>query len=44
MAPFRTYETYWTTQRGVEVMDYDYARMDLTVYGGQELWEDSPPG
>lgn len=38
------YETYWTTLRGVEVMDYNYALMDLTAYGRQELWEDSPPG
>jgi predicted dithiol-disulfide oxidoreductase (DUF899 family) len=39
----RVFETYWTTRRGVEVMDYSYALMDLTVYGRQELWEDSPP-
>jgi predicted dithiol-disulfide oxidoreductase (DUF899 family) len=38
------YETYWTTIRGVEAMDYSYALMDLTVYGRQESWEDSPPG
>jgi hypothetical protein len=25
-------------------MDYSYTRMDLTVYGRQEPWEDSPPG
>jgi hypothetical protein len=25
-------------------MDYSYALMDLTVYGRQETWEDSPPG
>jgi hypothetical protein len=24
-------------------MDYTYALMDLTVYGRQETWEDSPP-
>ncbi|WP_428999912.1 DUF899 family protein [Streptomyces cyaneogriseus] len=36
------FETYWTTRRGVEAMDYGYALMDLTVYGRQELWEDSP--
>ncbi len=29
---------------GVEAMDYSYALMDLTVYGRQEPWEDSPPG
>jgi predicted dithiol-disulfide oxidoreductase (DUF899 family) len=40
----RVFETYWTTYRGVEAMDYSYALMDLTVYGRQELWEDSPPG
>jgi Bacterial protein of unknown function (DUF899) len=40
----RVFETYWTTRRGVEAMDYSYALMDLTVYGRQEQWEDSPPG
>jgi predicted dithiol-disulfide oxidoreductase (DUF899 family) len=40
----RAFETYWTTLRGVEEMDYSYALMDLTVYGRQEPWEDSPPG
>jgi predicted dithiol-disulfide oxidoreductase (DUF899 family) len=39
----RVFETYWTTLRGVEAMDYSYALMDLTVYGRQESWEDSPP-
>jgi predicted dithiol-disulfide oxidoreductase (DUF899 family) len=40
----RVFETYWTTRRGVEAMDYAYALMDLTVYGRQEPWEDSPVG
>jgi len=40
----RVFETYWTTHRGAEAMDYSYALMDLTVYGRQESWEDSPPG
>jgi predicted dithiol-disulfide oxidoreductase (DUF899 family) len=40
----RVFETYWTKRRGAEVMDYNYALMDLTVYGRQEQWEDSPPG
>jgi predicted dithiol-disulfide oxidoreductase (DUF899 family) len=40
----RVFETYWTKRRGAEVMDYSYALMDLTVYGRQEQWEDSPPG
>ncbi len=39
----RVFETYWTKRRGVEAMDYSYAMMDLTVYGRQEAWEDSPP-
>jgi predicted dithiol-disulfide oxidoreductase (DUF899 family) len=39
----RVFETYWTTRRGVEAMDNNYALMDLTVYGRQEPWEDSPP-
>ena len=40
----RVFETYWTTIRGVEVLDNNYALMDLTVYGRQEPWEDSPAG
>jgi predicted dithiol-disulfide oxidoreductase (DUF899 family) len=38
----RVFETYWTKRRGAEAMDYSYALMDLTVYGRQEPWEDSP--
>jgi predicted dithiol-disulfide oxidoreductase (DUF899 family) len=37
------FETYWTTSRGVEAMDNSYRLPDLTVYGRQEMWEDSPP-
>ena len=37
-------ETYWTTRRGVEAMDNSYRLLDLTVYGRQEGWEDSPAG
>lgn len=40
----RVFETYWTNYRGVEVMDYSYALADLTVFGRQEPWEDSPTG
>jgi predicted dithiol-disulfide oxidoreductase (DUF899 family) len=36
------FETYWTTRRGVEAMDNSYRLLDLTVYGRQETWEDSP--
>jgi predicted dithiol-disulfide oxidoreductase (DUF899 family) len=38
------FETYWTTSRGVEVMDNSYRLLDLSVYGRQEMWEDSPAG
>jgi predicted dithiol-disulfide oxidoreductase (DUF899 family) len=40
----RVFETYWTTIRGVEAMDNSYRLLDLTVYGRQETWEDSPRG
>jgi predicted dithiol-disulfide oxidoreductase (DUF899 family) len=38
------YETYWTTGRGVEPMAPSYGILDMTVYGRQETWEDSPSG
>jgi predicted dithiol-disulfide oxidoreductase (DUF899 family) len=38
------FETYWTTRRGVEVMDNEYHLLDLTVYGRQEKTEESPTG
>lgn len=38
----RVFETYWTSRRGVHAMDYSYALMDLSVWGRQEPWEDSP--
>ena len=38
------FETYWTTLRGVEAMDNSYRLLDLTVYGRQETWENSPTG
>jgi predicted dithiol-disulfide oxidoreductase (DUF899 family) len=40
----RVFETYWTTGRGVEVMDVTYGLLDRTAYGRQEAWEDSPAG
>ena len=40
----KVFETYWTTRRGVEAMDNSYRLLDLTVYGRQEHWEDSPAG
>lgn len=38
------YQTYETTQRGAEAMLPTLQLLDLTVYGRQETWEDSPPG
>jgi predicted dithiol-disulfide oxidoreductase (DUF899 family) len=40
----KVHETYWTTSRGVEYMDNSYRLLDLTVYGRQERFEDSPAG
>ncbi|GIJ50231.1 hypothetical protein Val02_71170 [Virgisporangium aliadipatigenens] len=40
----RVFETWWTTRRGVEALDNSYALMDLTAFGRQEPWEDSPAG
>ena len=40
----RVYEAYWTTGRGVEPMAPSYGILDMTVYGRQEGWEDSPAG
>ena len=40
----KVFETYWTTRRGVEAMDNSYRLLDLTVYGRQDPWEDSPAG
>lgn len=40
----RILETYWTTGRGTEVLDWAYGLIDMTVYGRQEGWQDSPEG
>lgn len=40
----RAFETYWTTGRGTEVLDWSYGVLDLTAYGRQEPWEESPDG
>jgi predicted dithiol-disulfide oxidoreductase (DUF899 family) len=40
----RVFETYWTNGRGVEAMDNSYGLLDLTIYGRQQTWEDSPAG
>ena len=36
--------TYFTTDRGVEVLDTNFALLDMTALGRQENWEDSPAG
>lgn len=38
------YRTYNTTQRGVDRIMWVHNMLDLTVYGRQEGWEDSPEG
>jgi predicted dithiol-disulfide oxidoreductase (DUF899 family) len=40
----RVYETYWSSWRAAEALAPSYALLDMTVYGRQEKWEDSPPG
>jgi predicted dithiol-disulfide oxidoreductase (DUF899 family) len=40
----RVFETYWTTGRGTEASATSYQLLDLTVYGRQETWEQSPAG
>jgi predicted dithiol-disulfide oxidoreductase (DUF899 family) len=38
------YRTYFTTGRGVDRLLYDHNILDLTPFGRQEDWEDSPAG
>ncbi|MBB6674680.1 DUF899 domain-containing protein [Cohnella nanjingensis] len=38
------YRTYYTTSRGVDRLRIDFNLLDLTPYGRQEDWEDSPAG
>ncbi len=40
----RVFETYYTGGRGVEIMAPTHGLLDMTVYGRQEEWEDSPTG
>jgi predicted dithiol-disulfide oxidoreductase (DUF899 family) len=40
----RVFETYWTSGRAAEVLSPTYSMLDMTVYGRQEKWEDSPAG
>jgi predicted dithiol-disulfide oxidoreductase (DUF899 family) len=38
------YRTYFTSDRGVEALGSVWTFLDLTPYGRQEEWEDSPKG
>lgn len=40
----RIYRTYFMTDRGGELFDNNFRLLDLTPYGRQEKWEDSPEG
>jgi predicted dithiol-disulfide oxidoreductase (DUF899 family) len=40
----RVFETYWSSGRAAEVLAPSYGLLDMTVYGRQETWEDSPRG
>ncbi len=40
----RVFETYWTADRGNEALMTSYHALDLTIFGRQERWEDSPEG
>jgi len=38
------YQTYFTTGRGVENPSNSFGLLDITAWGRQETWEDSPAG
>jgi predicted dithiol-disulfide oxidoreductase (DUF899 family) len=40
----RVFETYWSSGRAAEAWAPSYGLLDITAYGRQELWEDSPKG
>ncbi|WP_061299420.1 DUF899 domain-containing protein [Herbidospora cretacea] len=40
----RVYRTYSTTARGVDRLVFTHSYLDLTPWGRQEDWEDSPEG
>jgi predicted dithiol-disulfide oxidoreductase (DUF899 family) len=40
----RVFETYWTSWRGAEKVAPSYTLLDMTLYGRQETFEDSPEG
>ncbi|HEX4200617.1 MAG TPA: DUF899 family protein [Chthoniobacterales bacterium] len=38
------YRTYFTNARGYESLGSVWSFLDLTPFGRQETWEDTPPG
>lgn len=40
----RVHRTYFTSARGVDRLRMDFTLLDLTPFGRQEEWEDSPEG
>jgi predicted dithiol-disulfide oxidoreductase (DUF899 family) len=40
----RIYRTYFINGRGDEAMGTVWSYLDMTAFGRQEVWEDSPPG
>ena len=40
----KVFRTYFTSRRGVEVLGSVWTFLDLTPFGRQESWEDSPEG
>jgi predicted dithiol-disulfide oxidoreductase (DUF899 family) len=40
----RVFHTYFTDRRGVEYLGSSFSYLDLTPFGRQEEWEDSPEG
>jgi predicted dithiol-disulfide oxidoreductase (DUF899 family) len=40
----KIYRTYFTTARGGELLGTTFGFLDITPYGRQEIWEDSPKG
>lgn len=40
----QVYRTYFTNGRGVEALGSSWTFLDLTPYGRQETWEDTPAG
>jgi predicted dithiol-disulfide oxidoreductase (DUF899 family) len=40
----RIFQTYFTSERGTEHLGATFSLLDLTPFGRQETWEDSPEG